>query len=515
MTNKLKFAKPEASDRPKDTDLKPWIIALIDDEPQVHEITHLILRNFIFEHRPVKLINVYSAEEAKKLFKQRDDIALALIDVVMETDHSGLDLIHYIRKKLNNTYSRLVLRTGQPGQAPESKVIEEYDIHDYKEKTELTDTKLKTLLFSSLRSYRDICLLKANKKGLERIIEASNSLVTSDNLNSFSSVVLEQLTRILGLDRNAIYATVSSIYATQHKNKNYKILASSGDFIKIGNKSSSSLPENVQELFNEAITEKKSIHLDNHYVGYYTTPSGGQNLLFVAIQDKLSQLDHNLLDIFSDSVSTAYENLTLREEIQGTQEEIVYLLSEAVEKRAKETGRHSKRVAEISYLIAHEIDFLSEQQCKLIRLASPLHDVGKIAIPDKILNKPKKHEEDEWEIMKSHVTEGQEILQSSDQPSLKLASVICNEHHEKWDGSGYPEGKSGEQIHIAARITAIADVFDTLGCNRCYQQAWPIHKIVEYVMQQKGKHFDPTLVDIMINKIDDIISIRDKYPDET
>lgn len=515
MSDKLKFAPPPIESHKDALQDQPWVIALIDDEPQVHEVTQLVLRSFQFEQRPIKIINTYSAAEARKLFESRDDIALAIVDVVMETDDAGLELIHYIRKNLNNAYTRLVLRTGQPGQAPESQVIQEYDIHDYKDKTELTDTKLKTLLYSALRSYRDICLIKANKLGLERIIESANNLVVSDNLKIFSSAVLEQLTRIIGLDKNAIYANVSSIYATQHKNPSYRILAVTGELFEHTKLGSNEIPESVAPFFNNAMREKKSIHLDNHYVGFYTTPSGGQNLLFVTLKDKLSPLDHHLLDIFSDSVAVAYENLILREEIQTTQEEIVYLLSEAVEKRSKETGGHVKRVAEICYLLAKEVGFLSEQQCKLIRMASPLHDVGKIAIPDQILNKPGKHDPLEWEVMKSHVTEGEAILNSSERPSLQLASVICNEHHEKWDGTGYPKGISGEKIHIAARITAIADVFDALGSTRCYKDAWPTEKIMEFIKGEKGKHFDPNLVDILLEHIDEITEIRAKYPDES
>ncbi len=514
MSNKLKFAPPRKEDKKNTTTGKPWIIVLIDDEPQVHEITQLVLKNFQFESRPIEIINTYSGSEAQKLFESRDDIAMAIVDVVMETDNAGLDLIHYIRKNLGNSYTRLVLRTGQPGQAPEDKVIQEYDIHDYKDKTELTDTKLKTLLYSGLRSYRDICLIKANKLGLERIIESANSLIISDNLKVFSSAVLEQLTRIIGLDKNALYANVSSVYATQHKNPSYQILAATGELFEGSSIGSNQIPKSVTTFFNDAIREKKSIHLDNHYVGFYKTPSGGLNLLFVTIKDKLSALDHHLLDIFSDSVAVAYENLVLREEIQTTQEEIVYLLSEAVERRSKETGGHVKRVAEISYLLAKKVGFLSEQQCRLIRMASPLHDVGKIAIPDQILNKPGKHEPSEWEIMKTHVTEGKEILNSSDRPSLQLASIICSEHHEKWDGSGYPKGISGEKIHIAARITAIADVFDALGCKRCYKNAWPMDEIVDFIKKEKGKHFDPSLVDILLGNIDEIRSIRNRYPDE-
>ncbi len=190
----------------------------------------------------------------------------------------------------------------------------------------------------------------------------------------------------------------------------------------------------------------------------------------------------------------------------------MYLLSEAVEKRSKETGGHVKRVAAISHYIAEKLG-LSPQQLDLIRMASPLHDVGKIAIPDNILNKPGKHTPDEWETMKSHATQGNEILTPSENPCMQLAAIICDQHHEKWDGSGYPHNLSGEEIHIAARITALADVFDALGSERCYKAAWPTDKILSLIKKERGKHFDPALVDILLENIDTINQFREDYPD--
>lgn len=132
--------------------IAPWCVLLVDDEPQVHEVTRLALRGFEFQQRGLELLSAYSAAEARAVFAQRDDIALALIDVVMETEHAGLDLVRYLRETCDNRLTRLVLRTGQAGQAPEDRVIRDYDIDDYKEKTELTTQKLRTLFYSMLRS---------------------------------------------------------------------------------------------------------------------------------------------------------------------------------------------------------------------------------------------------------------------------------------------------------------------------------------------------------------------------
>jgi len=138
-----------------------WCVLIVDDEPEVHAVTRLALRGFEFQQQKIELLSALSAAEAREIFNQRDDIALALVDVVMETEHAGLDLIRDIRDVRNNRKTRLVLRTGQAGQAPEDRVIHDYEIDDYKEKTELTTQKLRSLLYSSLPAYRDICIIDA------------------------------------------------------------------------------------------------------------------------------------------------------------------------------------------------------------------------------------------------------------------------------------------------------------------------------------------------------------------
>lgn len=142
-----------------------------------------------------------------------------------------------------------------------------------------------------------------------------------------------------------------------------------------------------------------------------------------------------------------------------------------------------------------------------------MHDIGKIGIPDRILLKPGKLESDEYEIMKTHSELGYKILKNSKRPLLQAAAVIAHEHHEKWDGSGYPRSLSGEQIHIYGRIIALSDVFDALSCERVYKPAWPMEKIIEFIRSERGKHFDPILVDLLMGNIDSFISIAQEYKD--
>lgn len=204
------------------------------------------------------------------------------------------------------------------------------------------------------------------------------------------------------------------------------------------------------------------------------------------------------------------EVINLHKELEDTQREVIYKMGEIVETRSEETGNHVKVVAEYSKLLALKLG-LSYSEAELLKHASPMHDIGKVGIPDSLLNKPCKLTPEEFNIMKSHTTVGYEILKTSHRPILKASAIVAYEHHEKWDGSGYPRGLSGEDIHIYGRITAVADVFDALGSERVYKKGWKLNDILEYFKEEKGKHFDPVLVDIFFENLDEFLEIREKY----
>jgi response regulator RpfG family c-di-GMP phosphodiesterase len=206
------------------------------------------------------------------------------------------------------------------------------------------------------------------------------------------------------------------------------------------------------------------------------------------------------------------EIVELNKEIQKTQKEVVFVMGAIGERRSKETGYHVTRVAEYSKLFAL-LYGLTEEDSEMLKQASPMHDIGKVAIPDDILNKPGVFTEEEFSIMKNHSVLGYEMLNVSSRPLLKLAATIAHEHHEKWDGTGYPQGLSGSQININGRITAIADVFDALGSDRVYKKAWSDEEIFQFFKDQRAKHFDPDLVDIFFDNVEEFLKIRDKFSD--
>lgn len=198
------------------------------------------------------------------------------------------------------------------------------------------------------------------------------------------------------------------------------------------------------------------------------------------------------------------------EMLNKTRLEIVRRLGRAAEYRDNETGYHILRMSQTSMLLAKSLGW-SEQQCELMLNASPMHDVGKIGIPDAILLKPGKLDAGEWQVMQTHTTVGAELLSDGGSELLELARIIALHHHEKWDGSGYPMGLKGEQIPQAARIVAVADVFDALTSSRPYKKAWPVEEAVALIQKESGSHFDPQVVDHFMLLLDEILLIRDRY----
>lgn len=232
----------------------------------------------------------------------------------------------------------------------------------------------------------------------------------------------------------------------------------------------------------------------------------------LAGNETFDEEDVALLKLVSTYAQKSLVTAMLAIEIEKTQVEIILLMSEIAESRSKETGNHVKRVAKISAELA-TLAGLSDRDIHLLEVSSPMHDIGKVAIPDSILNKPGKLTEEEYDVMKSHPTLGYHLLNSSNRPIIKAAAIVAHEHHEKWNGKGYPRGIKGDAIHIFGRITAIADVFDALACDRCYKKAWEMPRIVALFKEERGEHFDPVLVDLFLENLEIFTEIIEKYKD--
>ncbi|MDD3596532.1 HD domain-containing phosphohydrolase [Sulfuricurvum sp.] len=198
------------------------------------------------------------------------------------------------------------------------------------------------------------------------------------------------------------------------------------------------------------------------------------------------------------------------QELEKTQYELIAMMGSLAESHHSDTARHVERVGEYAALIAKLLGF-SEEHASIIKSASMLHDIGKVTTPDCVLNKPEKLTEDEFAIMKQHALAGYHSLSCSTLPLFQVAAIIAHEHHEKYDGSGYPRGLKGEAIHIFGRIVAFADVFDAISSSRSYKKGWPLNEIYSYIKSMRGKHFDPKIVDLFFDNFSLFLDIKEKY----
>jgi len=223
--------------------------------------------------------------------------------------------------------------------------------------------------------------------------------------------------------------------------------------------------------------------------------------------------DVELFTLLGGYASSAIENSILQAKIKEAYREAIMRLSHAAEYKDPETYNHIVRVGLYAKLMGERLS-LEKEACENLMLAAPMHDIGKIGIPDAILLKKGKLSDWEWEVMKKHTIIGYEILKDSASELLQMAALVALDHHEKWDGTGYPYGKRGEEISLWGRITSIADVFDALLSKRPYKEPWSLERTVEYMKDLRGKAFDPQLIDLFFENLDEIVEIREKYKDE-
>ena len=489
----------------------PWKILIVDDEADVHSVTTYMIKGIDFMGRGFTFFHAYNSQEARDILREHQDMAVVLLDVVMESEDSGLQLVQYIRGELNNQAVRIVLRTGQPGRAPAAKVVLEYDINDYKEKTELTMDKMLVTVISALRSYHLISTLENNRRGLKKIVNASSDIFELQSLPKLSNGVLHQLISILQLWDDDVSATSSGLIASNIGGQSL-VLAATGVFSRhVGRQFIEVATVPMQTALEQAQSRHYGFFCEGRTCAwYFKSQTGSEYSLYLELTRELGENDLGILELFFNNVSLAYDNFSLHREIEETQKEIISHIAETMECSSAETGSHVRRVAEYAYLLALKCG-LSEEEAGMLKLAATPHDLGKIGIPDSILNKPGALTPEEYQIIKTHVYRGHDLLINSPSPIIQAAANIILQHHERWDGQGYPHGLQGEEIHIYGRIISVADVLDALSNRRVYHEAWTWEEVFAYFREQRGRHFDPKLVDILLENKEEFKAIWSRY----
>ncbi|MGI9132681.1 MAG: HD domain-containing phosphohydrolase [Rhodoferax sp.] len=465
-----------------------WKLLVVDDEPDMRELTRMSLKGFCFADRELEIIDAASAYEARELLAKHNDIAVALIDVVMETDDAGLRLVEYIRKDLQNAMVRLIIRTGQPGLAPERYVIDHYDIDDYKDKTELTATHLYTAVRSAIKSYRDLRAIDLNRVGLQHVLMSAPDIyrISNRSLNQFFQGVLTQIVGLCNLSDSSFISSIDGVIATFDESEITMQAAS-------GNLDSGERFERIRNQCTQAVLTGETPELLRK--GSFVVPLQVQRkpvgFIYIEPTHDLDESDRALISMMEQQCSSALENLHLHIDLIESYDHVIDMLARIAEFKDSTTGSHINRIDQYTHLVALELG-MTEEQATHVGKASRLHDVGKIGIPDAILRKPGKLDEQEYAVVRTHTDIGKRIL--ANDSYLATACDIATHHHERWDGKGYPEGRPSREFDLATRIVSVIDVFDALISRRPLKDPWQPEDAAQELEKGSATQFDPTVV---------------------
>lgn len=447
------------------------------------------LKDFRFAGRNLDILSAQSAYAAREILHSNPDIAVALIDVVMETDEAGLQLVEFIRSELKNELIRVVIRTGQPGVAPERFVIDHYDIDDYKDKTELTATRLYTTVRTAIKSYRDLKTIDLNRIGLSHVLAAAPDIyrLADTSLSQFFEGVLTQIVGLCNLSEVSCLGTLDGVVATMD-GQEVNIQAACGDlkdsarFNVIRDHCTSVILAGKAEA---SCSEKRMIvplAIGPKPVGF----------VYIEAQHQLTSSDRSLIHVLAQQCSSALENKRLHLEVQESFDHAIDMLAEVAEFKDKSTGGHISRIDNYTRTVAIELG-IPPDEAEIWGKASRLHDVGKVGISDAILQKPGPLSSEEFAEIQRHTMIGSSILNHD--KFMSLAREVASSHHERWDGKGYPEGRPSRELSLLTRIVSVVDVFDALMSPRPYKEAWSVEAAAAEIAAGAGTQFDPTVVD--------------------
>lgn len=494
-----------------------WNILIADQDKSIHDKIKENTENLRFENKNLNFLSAYTMEEAISILKSVNDMALIFIAINLDGKDEGLKLVSYIRKAVELEDIRIILILEDEHFDFKEDIILDYDINGYGKDTDFFYRKIKTVIVSSLRGYRDIKKLRENKNTMKNVVSSITDLHKLRNLESFLKESICHLSKVINrcnIIENSKCGVNSFVAIREKGTQRFHLVSATGKYktsinYTIRNTVNIEDYQRLKELF---LRGDHKLYRDI-YIAKYKSIAGREAIILIENLENVTYVDVELLEVFHKSISANFDNLCLNLEIDDTQREILYTLGEVTEARFEETGLHIKRVSKYAGILAEKYG-LDEAQVDLISKASPIHDIGKVSISDEILQKKGRLTAEEFNTMKTHTTVGYNLLKNSEGEVLKAAAIIAREHHEKYDGTGYPRGLKGEEIHIYGRITAIADVFDALGSDRIYKKAWVLSDILNLFKDERGKHFDPHLVDILFENLEEFIEVKNKYEDD-
>lgn len=469
----------------------PWKVLVVDDDQDIHLLTRLNLANFTYNGRGLQFYKALSGEEGRRILREEPDIVVALVDVVMETEDAGLRLVEWIRQDLGNHKIRIIIRTGQPGAAPERLVIDRYDIDDYKEKTDLTAQKLYTTMRGALKSYRDLETIARNREGVAQILAGAPALYrvqpVAELVRATANQIADLRTLVAKRQQDPLPASLVA-FAGESGDYPGELCAGSGRWQgdSVERREFLQVIAGYLRQGGESVVPAMAM--------LFPIPPEERPVGFIYLEELVGCHGADLAQmvrLLAQQCGAALINLHLYRELEAAKQSAVFMLAVASEFKDRETGNHINRIVHFTRLIALALG-QSEAEAEEVARAAMLHDLGKLGIPDHILQKPGPLTEAEYAIIKEHPLIGVRILGEARWHGL--AASIARSHHEKWDGGGYPDGLTGEAIPLVARIVAVADVYDALTSERPYKHAWSPEEAMAEIERQTGGQFDPQVV---------------------
>jgi|GEM_PF-43570 len=506
-----------------------WRVLVVDDEPDVHAITRMVLSGVTYKGRAVELLSAYSSAEALSVLEQETDIAVVLLDVVMETSDAGLRCVEAIRDRLGNRLVRIVLRTGQPGQVPEREIILRYDVSDYKAKSELSASRLHVCLISAIRWFDDLVAAEQNRQllkhyttGLEAALARLAPVLGKTYAHAYAGAMLEGLVHVLRLPVVGLVCTHAEVPVGQRQTAGeMRVLAANGRFAGEINRPVRDCAHKVATLaINATLGGRRGQAIDDWFTVYLRTPAGRELVVFAEAGRGLTQIEMTLAEVYCGTATAGLDSVYGQERMRRAGKAMVVALADLAERSEGRVGRKVLRIGRLTDEIARALSRAGHYREELqplmrnqVGVASILHDVGKVTVPEHILAKPGRLDAAEWEAVKHHSRAGGSILDRARRAvrgsaQIDLGAEIARHHHERFDGSGYPDGLAGTKIPLAARIVAVADVFDALTSERPYKQAWPEEEAIAVIRDGAGSAFDPLVVEAFLAVMADRSQVR-------
>jgi len=462
-------------------------ILSVDDSRFMRDQIHKILqtRNY----------NVITAENAKEFFSLLSENRINVIILDMELpDRHGLDILRELKSRSEYEDLPVIILSGSSNQEIVRECLKIGSFDFIRKPFNIEEFVLKVDM-AVLLNKKDIELKNA-KNSIEHELHETSFIAREyqDAINKSNILSHTDINHLI-TGVNEKFCEISGYREDEVIGKSHKDLFRADLFQHL-------YDEIIQKIENGEVWTGKLTRTDTNANIFYTETT------VMPIYDT----NHKIIEYLWMS-SDITKIISMHYEIEETQKEMIYKMGEIAESRSQEVGNHVKRVAEYCKKLAF-LAGLDEKEANIMYYASPMHDIGKVAISDDILKKPGKLTTEEWKVMKTHSEIGYYLLKNATRPILQAASIIAYTHHEKWDGSGYPRGLKGEEIHIYGRIAAIADVFDALSSDRVYKQAWDMKDIKNYFKENGGKHFDPNLTNLFLDNFESFVTIRDTSKDD-